>query len=146
MSEADFDAVVDVNLKGTYAMTHHLLRSLIGSPNGRIINITSVVGLTGQAGQANYAAAKAGVIGFTKTLARELAKRGVTCNAIAPGYILTDMTATLSENQIAAMSDSIPLGRAGTPDEVAALAGFLASDKAGYITGEVIRVDGGMVI
>lgn len=144
MSEADFDAVMDVNLKGAFHFMRHLSRYLIKSPAGRIINISSVSALTGNPGQANYSSAKAGLIGLTKTAARELAGRGVTANAIAPGFIETDMTAKLSPAVREAMSGSIPLKRMGSPEDVANLAAFLASDAASYITGEVIRVDGGM--
>jgi len=146
MSEADFDLVLSVNLKGTFNITRHLVRSLLASPYGRLINIASVTGLVGNPGQANYSAAKAGLIGFTKTMARELAGRGVTCNAIAPGLIGTDMTAGLTSGVRDSYAGRIPLGRAGTPQEVANLAVFLASDLAAYITGEVVRVDGGLGI
>ncbi|MBP1737071.1 MAG: 3-oxoacyl-[acyl-carrier-protein] reductase [Oscillospiraceae bacterium] len=144
MKEADFDAVLDTNLKGVFNMTRHLYSNFIRRKSGRIINITSVVGLMGNAGQANYAAAKAGLIGLTKSVARELASRGVTCNAVAPGFIETDMTAQLDEKQRAAYDDMIPMKRLGQPGDVARLVAFLASDAAGYITGEVIRVDGGI--
>jgi len=144
MSEADFDAVLAVNLKGAFNFCKLLSRSLMKSEAGRIINISSVAGLTGNVGQANYAAAKAGLIGLTKTLAREFAGRQVTCNAIAPGFIQTDMTATLSPTVSATLLATVPLKRLGQAEEVAALAEFLASDAAAYITGEVIRVDGGL--
>ena len=144
MSEQDFDEVVNVNLKGVFSITHHLLRTLLRSPHGRIITITSVAALIGNPGQANYTAAKAGLIGFTKTLAREVAGRGVTANAIAPGLISTDMTADLPDSALEALNRLIPLKRPGTPEDVAQAAVFLASDLAAYITGEVIRVDGGM--
>ncbi len=146
MGESDFDAVVRVNLKGVFNVTRHLTRYIIKSPAGRIINISSVVGMTGNAGQANYAASKAGVIGLTKTCAKELAGRGTTCNAIAPGFIDTDMTAVLPEAVKDKMLAGIPLKRLGSAREVANLALFLASDSAAYITGEVIKVDGGMCI
>ena len=146
MSENDFDAVIDTNLKGAFNFIKYLSRQLIRSPAGRIINISSVSGLVGNSGQANYSAAKAGLIGLTKTVARELAGRGVTCNAIAPGYIETDMTRALGEEVLSASLERIPLRRVGTPDDVAELALFLASGRASYITGEVIRVDGGMCI
>jgi 3-oxoacyl-[acyl-carrier protein] reductase len=146
MSGADFDAVLGVNLKGAFNATRHLARYIMRSPTGRIINISSVVGLYGNPGQANYSASKAGLIGLTKTTAKELASRSVTCNAIAPGFIETDMTAVLSDEVKEKFSGQIPLKRMGTPGEVASLALFLASDAAGYITGEVIKVDGGMYI
>ena len=146
MKEADFDAVVNTSLKGAFNMTKHLYSHMMKKRRGRIINMASVSGLMGNAGQANYAAAKAGVIALTKTTARELAGRGVTCNAIAPGFIRTDMTDKLTdkvkENTIAA----IPMKRMGEPEDIAAAAVFLASDAAGYITGEVLRVDGGLCI
>jgi len=146
MSEDDFERVIDVNLKGAFNCIRHFSRYIMRSPEGRIINISSVIGLTGNAGQANYAASKAGIIGLTKTAAREFAGRGVTCNAIAPGYIETDMTAVLPENLAEKLKASIPLGRTGQAGDVANLAVFLASKAAGYITGEVIRVDGGMAM
>jgi len=144
MSEADFDRVIAVNLKGAFAITHQLLRSLLTSPCGRIITISSVVAEMGNVGQTNYAAAKAGLIGFTKSLAREVAGRGVTCNVIAPGFIATDMTAALSPTVVANLGAMIPLKRMGNPEDIANAAVFLASDSAGYITGEVLAVDGGM--
>ena len=146
MSEEDFDRVLGVNLKGAFNVTRHLSRALLKSPCGRVINISSVSGLTGNVGQANYSAAKAGLLGFTKTLARELAGRNVTCNAIAPGYIQTDMTASLPTAALEALCGMIPLKRAGRAEDVANAAVFLASDMAAYITGEVLRVDGGMAI
>jgi len=144
MSEADFDRVIAVNLKGAVAVTHHLLRSLLASPHGRVITISSVVADMGNVGQTNYAAAKAGLIGFTKSLAREVAGRGVTCNVVAPGFITTDMTATLSPTVVANLGAMIPLKRMGSPADIANAVVFLASDAAGYITGEVLAVDGGM--
>lgn len=144
MSEDDFDAVIGTNLKGAYNMIKHLSRPLMKSKAGRIINISSVAGVMGNAGQANYSAAKAGLIGLTKTIAKELAGRAVTSNAIAPGFIETDMSAALSETVIEGALGIIPLKRMGKTAEVAELAAFLASDRAAYITGEVIRVDGGM--
>ena len=144
MSESDFDAVISVNLKGVFNMTKHLSRPIMRSGCGRIINISSVSGIMGNPGQANYAAAKAGVIGLTKTAAKEFASKNVTCNAIAPGFVVTDMTANLPQAVKDYADNSIPLKRMGTPEEIANVAVFLASDMASYITGEVIKVDGGM--
>jgi len=144
MSESDFDDVIDVNLKGVFNLTKHLSRSIMRSQSGRIINISSVSGIMGNSGQANYSASKAGVIGLTKTTAKELAGRNVTCNAIAPGFVKTDMTADLPQAVIEHANTSIPLKRMGTADEIANVALFLASDLASYITGEVIKVDGGL--
>ncbi len=146
VSEADFDAVIDTNLKGTFHMTKCLYRTFLKQRAGRIINMTSVSGILGNAGQANYAASKAGVIGLTKSVARELASRGITVNAVAPGYIDTDMTQAMSETAKEAVVQSIPLKRVGTTKDVAEMVAFLASDKASYITGQVISVDGGMAI
>jgi len=144
MTEADFDAVMDVNLKGSFNMIQVLSKTIMRSPAGRIINIASVVGLTGNPGQANYTAAKAGLIGLTKTVAKELAARSVTANAIAPGFIQTEMTENLPQSVKDYANTAVPLKRMGTPEEVANLAVFLASDQAAFITGEVIKVDGGM--
>jgi len=144
MSEESFDYVIDTNLKGAFNMIRHLYSHMMRRRSGTIINISSVSGLMGNAGQANYSSAKAGMIGLTKTVARELASRNITCNAIAPGYIETDMTAKLSDKIIEAAINTIPLKRMGRPEEVAKLAAFLASDSARYITGETIRVDGGV--
>lgn len=144
MTELDFDLVVDTNLKGSFNMIKHLYSNYIKNRSGAIINIASVVGMMGSAGQANYSAAKAGVIGLTKTVARELGTRGVTCNAIAPGFIETAMTATLSDDVKQKYMNIIPLRRAGTADDVANVAVFLATNS--YITGEVIKVDGGLYI
>ena len=144
MKRADWDDVLHTNLTGTFLMTQALLSPMLKARWGRIINISSVVGETGQAGQANYAASKAGLIGLTKSLARELASRNITVNAIAPGYIETAMTAVLDEKQRAAMFANIPLARAGTDAEIAAAVRFLASDDAAYITGHVLDVNGGM--
>ncbi|MCL2820325.1 MAG: 3-oxoacyl-[acyl-carrier-protein] reductase [Oscillospiraceae bacterium] len=146
MSESDFDSVINVNLKGVFNITKHLSRSIMRAEEGRIINIASVSGIMGNAGQANYSAAKAGVIGLTKTTAKEFAGKNVTCNAIAPGFVETDMTANLPQAVKDSANSTIPLKRMGTPDEIANVAVFLASDMASYITGEVIKVDGGMCI
>ena len=144
MSESEFDSVISVNLKGAFNLTKHFSRYLMKSPAGRIINISSVVGLMGNAGQANYSASKAGLIGLTKSTAKEFASRKVTCNAIAPGFIQTAMTDALSPETIDQYKAAIPLKELGTADDIANTAIFLASDRAAYITGEVIRVDGGM--
>jgi 3-oxoacyl-[acyl-carrier protein] reductase len=144
MKRADWDDVLATNLTGTFLLTQALVSPMLKARWGRIINISSVVGETGQAGQANYAASKAGLIGFTRSLARELASRGITANAVAPGYIETAMTAVLDEKQREAMTTQIPLGRAGTEQDVANAVRFLASDEAAYITGHVLDVNGGM--
>jgi 3-oxoacyl-[acyl-carrier protein] reductase len=144
IKRADWDAVLSTNLTGTFLLTQAMLSPMLKARWGRIINITSVVGETGQAGQANYAASKAGLIGLTKSLARELASRGITANAVAPGYIETAMTAVLDEKQREAMLTQIPLARAGTDQDVANAVRFLASDEAAYITGHVLDVNGGM--
>jgi 3-oxoacyl-[acyl-carrier protein] reductase len=144
MKRSDWDDVLQTNLTGTFLLTQALVSGMMKARWGRIINISSVVGETGQAGQANYAASKAGLIGFTKSVARELASRGITANAVAPGYIETAMTAVLDEKQRDAMLGQIPLGRAGTDEDIAAAVRFLASDEAGYITGHVLDVNGGM--
>lgn len=146
MSEEDFDQVLSVNLKGTFNCIRHVSRQMLKQRSGRIINMSSVVGLAGNAGQANYAASKAGVIGVTKSAAKELASRGITVNAIAPGYIDTDMTSVLSDSVKENVLSAIPLGRMGSVKDIADMAVFLASDKASYITGQVISVDGGMNI
>lgn len=146
MSEEDWDAVLDINLKGTFLMAKALVRTFAKQRSGRIINIASVVGLMGNAGQTNYAASKAGVIGFTKSLARELASRNVTVNAIAPGFIETAMTAKLPAEAREALLRQIPLGSLGQPEDIANAALFLASPGARYITGQVLTVDGGMVM
>ena len=143
MSPEDFDAVISVNLKGTFLMIKALYADFMKKRAGRIINIASIAGLMGNAGQANYAASKAGVVGLTKTIARELASRGVTCNAIAPGFIETPMTAAMNQDALEEACKSIPLRRMGKPEDVAAVAAFLAGDDAAYITGSVINVDGG---
>lgn len=144
MKDEDFDAVLDTNLKGAFNMIRACYSGFIRKKNGRIINISSVSGIMGNAGQANYSASKAGVIGLTKSVARELASRGITCNAVAPGFIQTDMTENLGDNN--PLLNSIPLGRMGKPEDIAAAVAFLASDSAAYITGEVLKVDGGLAI
>ena len=144
MSEEDFDAVIDTNLKGCFNMVKHASKLMLKQKSGSIINMSSVIGLIGNAGQANYAAAKAGIIGITKSAAKELAARGITCNAIAPGFIETDMTAVLSDKVKENILANIPLKRMGKPEEIAQTAVFLA--KSPYITGQVITVDGGMVM
>jgi 3-oxoacyl-[acyl-carrier protein] reductase len=146
MSEADWDAVLGINLKGTFLLTRALTRAFVKQRSGRIINIASIIGLIGNAGQCNYAASKAGVIGLTKSVARELASRSITCNAVAPGFIETHMTAQLSEELRQKMLGHIPLGRLGSADDVANAVLFLAGDQAAYITGQVLTVDGGMVM
>lgn len=146
MKEADFDAVISTNLKGTFNMTQACYRPFMKQKYGKIINLASVSGLLGTAGQANYAASKAGVMALTKVTARELGSRGVTCNAIAPGFIATDMTKEISEEATKNYLESIPMGRAGQPEDVANLAGFLASPDSDYLTGTVIRIDGGLAI
>ena len=146
MSEADWDAVLDINLKGTFLFTKAFSRAFVKQRSGRIVNIASVIGLIGNAGQCNYAASKAGVIGFTKSVARELASRGVTANAIAPGFIETKMTEALSPEARAALLKQIPLASLGQADDVANAVLFFASPAAHYITGQVLAVDGGMVM
>ena len=146
MKEEDFDRVIDVNLKGTFNCIRHVSRYMLKQRSGRIINMSSVVGIAGNAGQVNYSASKAGVIGITKSAAKELASRGITVNAVAPGYIDTDMTKVLSEEQKKSVLDMIPLSRMGSVDDISNAVAFLASDEAAYITGQVISVDGGMNI
>ena len=146
LRDEDWDAVLQTNLTGAFAATRAATRGMMKRRWGRIINITSVVGITGNKGQANYAASKAGLIGFTKAVAKELASRNILANAIAPGFIETDMTAELSPEARASLSAQIPLGRLGTPADIAGLAAFLASEYAAYITGQVFVVDGGMVM
>lgn len=146
MSENDFDKVIAVNLKGTFNFSKACSKYLIKEEWGRIINITSIIGEMGNAGQANYAAAKAGIIGFTKSIAKELASRKITVNAIAPGFIKTPMTESLPENIKENYRKIIPLGREGEPEEIANLCLFLASEEASYITGQIIRIDGGMLM
>jgi 3-oxoacyl-[acyl-carrier protein] reductase len=146
MKDEEFDEVIAANLKGAFNFTRSLAKSMMKRRAGCILNITSVVGLMGNAGQANYAASKAGLVGLTKSVARELAPRGVRCNAIAPGFIKTDMTAELTEAQVAQLREQIPLGELGEPGDIAGVARFLAGPAARYITGQVLAVDGGMVM
>ena len=146
MSMDDWDTVLNTNLKGAFNFTQAVMRPMIKQRSGRIINISSIAGLTGNAGQANYAASKAGLIGLTKTLARELASRGITVNAVAPGLIETDMTAVLSDEIRQSILEKVPLGKLGDPDDIAAAVAYLASAEAKYITGQVLTVDGGMVM
>ena len=146
MKDSDWDEVLKINLKGVYLVTKAVAKLMVKQRAGRIINMTSVSGVTGNVGQANYAAAKAGVIGFTKTCAKELAARGITVNAIAPGFIETAMTDVLPEKIKEGIAATVPLGRMGQPEEIAGVVTFLASDFASYITGQVLNVDGGMVM
>ncbi len=146
MSEADWDAVMDLNLKGTFLCTKAAIRPMLRTKSGRIINISSVSGLAGNAGQANYAASKAGLVGFTKSVARELASRAITCNAVAPGFVPTALTNVLPDDLKAKAVEAIPLGRVGSPEEIAAAVVYLASDEAAYVTGHVLTVDGGMTM
>lgn len=146
MKESDFDAVINVNLKGTFNMIKHTYSHFMRKRSGKIVNVASVVGLNGNAGQANYVSSKAGVVGLTKTVAKELGARGVTCNAVAPGFIETEMTDVLSDKVKDSMKAAVPMKRGGKPEDVANAIAFLVSDDASYITGEVIRVDGGMAM
>jgi len=145
MSEADFDNVMDVNLKSVFNMTKAVQKTMLKTRNGVIINMSSVVGVKGNAGQANYAASKAGIIGFSKSVALELGSRNIRCNVVAPGFIETEMTAKLGEETVKGWTDAIPLKRGGTPEDIANACVFLSSDLATYITGQVINVDGGML-
>jgi 3-oxoacyl-[acyl-carrier protein] reductase len=146
MSLEDWDSVINTNLRGAFSFTQSIIRAMIKRRTGRIINISSVIGLMGNAGQTNYAASKAGLIGLTKALARELASRNITVNAVAPGFITTDMTAGLSDEVKNSIHSKIPLGKTGTPEDIANAVAFLASAEAGYITGQVLCVDGGIVM
>lgn len=146
MKASDWDDVLNINLKGTFNCTRIAAKAMMKQRYGRIVNITSIVGVSGNAGQANYAASKAGIVGFTKSVAKEFASRNITANAVAPGYIETDMTASMSEKARNEMLKSIPLSRAGKPEDIASVVEFLASEKASYITGQVIHVSGGMYI
>ena len=146
MTEEDFDTVINVNLKSVFNYTKAVLKPMIAQRYGRIVNIASVVGLIGNPGQANYVASKAGVIGFTKAMARELASRNITVNAVAPGFIETDMTAKLTEKQREALLQNVPLKRLGRPEDVARVVAFLCSEDASYITGQVLAIDGGMTM
>jgi 3-oxoacyl-[acyl-carrier protein] reductase len=146
LKDEDWDAVLETNLRGAFNTSRAVARGMMKRRSGRIINIASVVGLTGNRGQANYAASKAGLIGFTKSIAQELAARGVQANVVAPGFIETDMTAELSEEARTALAERIPLGRFGTPQDVAGVVRFLAGPAAAYVTGQVLVVDGGMVM
>lgn len=146
MKEVDFDLVININLKSVFNYTKAVLSSMIKQKSGRIVNLASVVGIIGNAGQANYAASKAGVIGFTKSTAKEVASRGITVNAVAPGFIETDMTAKLNDQQREALMANIPMKRLGKPEDVAKVVGFLCSKEADYLTGQIIAIDGGMVM
>jgi 3-oxoacyl-[acyl-carrier protein] reductase len=145
ISEEDFDKVIEVNLKSVFNMTKAVQRAMLKQRKGSIINMSSVVGVKGNAGQTNYAASKAGILGFTKSVALELGSRDIRCNAIAPGFIETEMTGKLNEETVQGWRDAIPLKRGGSPEDIANACVFLASDLSGYITGQVLNVDGGML-
>jgi NAD(P)-dependent dehydrogenase (short-subunit alcohol dehydrogenase family) len=144
MKEDEWDDILNTNLKSVYRLSKAALRAMTKARFGRIINITSVVGVSGNAGQANYAAAKAGIIGFSKSLAQEIGSRGITVNSVAPGFIQTDMTDSLSEDQKSALVSNIPMGRLGQPEDIASAVAYLASDEAAYVTGVTLHVNGGM--
>ena len=146
MTENEWDEVININLKGAFNMTKAVTKPMMKNRTGRIINISSVIGITGNIGQINYAASKAGLIGMTKSTAKELASRNITANCIAPGYIQTDMSDAINKNQIDTLISKIPLGRIGAPEDIASIVQFLASDSAGFITGQTITVDGGMIL
>jgi 3-oxoacyl-[acyl-carrier protein] reductase len=146
MSKESWDRVISTNLTGVFLLTSAIVKSMVRKRYGRIVNVTSVVGMMGNPGQANYAASKAGLIGFTKSIARELASRNVTCNAVAPGFISTSMTEKMTDEARQALSDRIPLGRLGVPDDVASAVAYLASEEAAYVTGHVLNVSGGLLI
>jgi 3-oxoacyl-[acyl-carrier protein] reductase len=146
MKEDEFDEVVRTNVKGTYLCTRAALRPMVRARWGRIVNVSSVVGLVGNAGQANYAASKAGIVGFTKSVAREVAQRGITVNAVAPGYVETELTGSLSEDVKDRIRGQVPMGRFGEAEEVAEVVAFLAGEGAAYVTGQTIAVDGGMTM
>jgi 3-oxoacyl-[acyl-carrier protein] reductase len=146
MKEVDWDMVIDTNLKSVYAVTRAAVRGMLKKRSGRIINVTSVVGLAGQAGQSNYAASKAGIIGFTKSLAREVGSRNITVNAVAPGFVPTALTDVLDDEMRHGIVTNTPLGRLGTAEEIAWAVAFLASDRSAFITGQVLSVDGGLVM
>lgn len=146
MKDDEWDNVIDTNLRSAYLLTKAVLRPMMKARGGRIVNISSVVGLSGNAGQANYAAAKAGLLGFSRSVAREMASRGITCNVVAPGFVETDITAALGDDVKRGALGAIPLGRFGRPEDVAAVVAFLVSDAAGYLTGQTLAVDGGMTM
>ena len=146
MKETEFDEVLRTNLKGTYLCTRAALRPMVRARWGRIVNVSSVVGLVGNAGQANYAASKAGIVGFTKSVAREVAQRGITANVVAPGYVETELTGSLPEEVKDQIRAQVPAGRFGEPEEIAAVVAFLVGEGAGYVTGQTVAVDGGMTM